>query len=142
MKIIQKMKRKLKRENGETLAEVMIAVLISTLGLVLLASLITSSVSLITDSKKTFTKYANAQNALAWQSKDTSVNQSLGIEVKNGATIEVHVSVSGSGSSALQITDDAGGNIPVVYYKNETLSHKPVIAYTTNNTSSGSTSTP
>ena len=59
---------KLKNQRGETLAEVLIAVLVSTLGLTLLASMIAYSGDIITRSKKYYKDYVERENALVAES--------------------------------------------------------------------------
>ena len=58
---------KLKSQSGESLSEVLIAVLVSTLGLTLLAGMITSSVKIIQSSKKNFNVYMDEENKLVEQ---------------------------------------------------------------------------
>lgn len=64
MKFAKLVKKKLKNNNGESLSEVLIAVLISTLGMVLLAGMITSSVNIVTKNKTAFDSYVTAENDL------------------------------------------------------------------------------
>lgn len=61
-------RNKLKSQRGETLAEVLIAVLVSSLGLTLLASMIAYSGDIIERSKKYYKAYVDRENALVTES--------------------------------------------------------------------------
>lgn len=56
---------RLKSSRGETLAETLVAVLISALSLVILAGMITAATRLITKSRDSVRSYVESENALA-----------------------------------------------------------------------------
>jgi len=55
---------KLRSQAGESIAEVLIALLVSAVALMLLANMITSATSIVTGSREAFDKYVTAENAL------------------------------------------------------------------------------
>lgn len=65
MKLLKKVRNKIKNNNGESISEVLVALLISTLGLVMLATMITTSTKLVTRSEESMDQFVEAENALA-----------------------------------------------------------------------------
>ena len=61
-------RRRLREQRGESIAEVLLAVLISALALVLLAGMISASADMIEHSRNTMDDYIAAENALAEKS--------------------------------------------------------------------------
>lgn len=101
---------RLRSRAGESIAEVLVAVLIAALGIALLAGMIGSSTKVIASSKETAGRYVSAGNALVAQSGE-------------GA---------GIGTASLTLTDGgntvASGECTVRYYTNTTLSDA-VVSY-------------
>lgn len=108
-KILNQAKRKIKNENGESLAEVLIAVLVSALGMVLLASMITHSASIITRSKDHFQNYIEKENELVLASKDDGDNGYIKLD-------------------NISLTKEDGNKIDVKYYTN-TEADKVIYTY-------------
>ena len=102
-------KKKLRSRAGETLAETLAALLIATIGLTMLASMITSSARLITKSRSVLSDYYAENNKLEERSGDVTV------------TFEIVVAYPG--------TDIAQETARVSYYENQTVGASPVIAY-------------
>ena len=112
---MKKILRKLNNRRGESLSEVLIALLISSLGIALLAVMITSSVRMITESRTTVESYVAAENALA---------------VRTGSTGQTGtVTLTNNGGHDQDLTDNVSSDIPVTYYVNSVIGGKPVIAY-------------
>ncbi len=106
-------RRRLREQRGESIAEVLLAVLISALALVLLAGMISASADMIEHSRNTMDDYIAAENALA--EKSASDAERVMIETKTKTE-----------SVAFRLTD--GGNGDVYCYINDALSGN-VIAY-------------
>lgn len=99
--------RKIKSQAGETIAEVLVALLVSSVALVMLASMISSTNSLVTRSKSKMKDYYDENEKLEEQS--AAPDASLKIQISSEDNIEM-------------IVDDLPG------YKNEILG-KTVYAY-------------
>ena len=101
--------KKLHSRAGETIAETLIALLISALALVMLAGAIGTASKIITRSEIQMQAYYQANNVLAEPTGSP-------------ATINV-----GAGGSNIKLADET--NLGVKYSKNETFTGKPVVAY-------------
>lgn len=102
-----KLIKRIKSRSGETIAEVLVALLISALGIVLLAGMINSSTSMVTGSKDKIRSYVSADNEL--------------------------VDPSGAGTDGevvldVKLHDDCPLSIEVTCYENEVANEK-VISY-------------
>ena len=113
--------KKLHQKAGETLAETLIALLISALALVMLAGAVTTSTKIVNKSKEKVNAYYSAN------------------EASNGV-----VQMSGTGDSAtISISDTTSSDklsftpIPVTYYENDVFSGREVIAYKYSTSTSG-----
>ena len=103
MKRESKLRKKLHSQSGETIGETLVALLISSLALVMLASMITSTVNLVTKSEAKMNDYYKANTAL--ENPDSGTQ---GVIVITGGETEIKV--------------------PVRYANNKTFS-KTVVAY-------------
>ena len=101
-------RNKLKSDRGDSIAEVLIALLISAVALVMLASMITSSTSMIGASKKNIENYYSAANEMTGD-----------CSVKYSGTVKL-VPVSGTSMST---------SFSVNYYVNEYITNHPVVAF-------------
>jgi len=109
--IINKTLKKLKSQAGETIAEVLVALLISSVALIMLASMISSTNSMVTKSKNTMKDYYDA-------------NENL--EKLQGSNDPITITISGkNGTETITISVDG-----VPCFKNGVLG-KPVYAYGT-----------
>lgn len=116
--MLKKLKSRLKGQQGESIAEVLIAVLVSAVGLTLLALMISTTARTVTYSKTTIKTYVSESNRLA--------------EKGEGATVGGTVSVKsdfGHGDEVVMLTDSSPGEIAVVYYVNSSLSNVSVTSY-------------
>ena len=98
---------------GETITEVLVALLISALGLVLLAGMIGTATRLITDSRAQTEAYIEAENALAAQSgsgKAGTVGFSLG-------------------STPIRLADGEAAAVPVAFFTNGGQGDKAILSY-------------
>ena len=86
-KLRNKMKKKLHNNRGDSIAEVLVALLISSLALVMLASMITSSARMITTSKAKLNDYYRETEALCTYAQTSGASSH--ITIKSSDTITV-----------------------------------------------------
>lgn len=124
--MVKQVKKKLRENKGETIAEVLIALLISSIALVMLASMISATVNLVTKSKEKMKDYYKANSVLETMEL-TTVEGEDPIAISEDLAITITGQESGESAEAnLSIT------IPsekLSCYKNTQLG-KPVYAYT------------
>lgn len=101
--------RKLKNRAGESIAETLVALLISALALVMLAGAISSTANMITTSDKKMEDYYNLDDRLVRRPKADG-------------TLNVTITLPGVGASP-----EVHGNVK--YYMNDAFASKPVVAY-------------
>ena len=103
-----RMHHKLKSKKGESITEVLVALLISALAIVLLAGMVNASTNMILKSKDKMEKYANAEN---------SVVERNGNEPATG-TVTFKI-----GENKIRLNDDNNGTtdneVSVEYYTND-----------------------
>lgn len=105
------------------MAEVLVGVLISSMGLVMLAAMITSSYHIVLESRNVIENYVNSENVLVEQVIEHS-DENDPVKVGEGT-----VMVKSDFDSSLRLTDDdLGGGISVSYYTTE-FAGKTVISY-------------
>ena len=78
---MKKMMKKLKSQAGETIAEVLIALLISTIALLMLATMINSSANSIQKSRDILESYYNS----AWTNETSALDSKLKVEFQKPA---------------------------------------------------------
>ena len=104
-------KKKICRQDGESISETLISLLVAALALVMLAGAVASSSNVITKSKDKMNSYYSANEA------------SDGVVKMTG----------GTSTGSITITDTTSTMSPqsynVYYYKNDTFSNNPVVAY-------------
>ncbi len=105
--------RKLKNRSGETIAEVLVGVLIAAIAMTLLAGMVTAASSMIDSGKKRMTEYYNANSGFA--EKDPSGATDSTAEVRKSDNTDY--SIAGEDS------------ILISYYENTAVGDT-VIAYT------------
>ena len=97
MKVFKSVKKRLKNNSGESITEVLVALLISALALVLLAGMINASSNLITNSKDKISSYVEKENSI--------------VEQGSGGD-------SGTVDMGIKLSDNGGSSISVKYYTN------------------------
>lgn len=107
--------KKLRSRSGETLAETLVALLIAAVALVMLASMISSTTGIVTQSKETIETYYAANNTVAEQ---------------GGASTSGSVTIAGDNIDSQ--------SYEVSYDINSTFSGTPVISYSYKPTTSES----
>ncbi len=95
---------KLRAQTGESIAEVLIALLVSAVALMLLANMITSATSIITGNREAFDNYVTAGNAL----------------MAHEGTASSGTVTFKSDNTEMKLTDDllSSSKITVTYYAN------------------------
>ena len=111
MKLTNRGKQRLLDRQGESITEVLIALLISALGLTILASMITASAKMISNSQNTVTAYFNAESSL--EAAAGPKNGTVTLKYNNNK-IKAHD----------QEEEDIG-----VYLQTETINGKKVVSY-------------
>ena len=106
-KIFYRLKNRIKNNKGDSIAEVLVALLISSVALVMLASMISSSSSLTEKSKNLMRTYYDSSVAITERS---------GSSVAGSVNIKENGSVVGTYNVTYYINDDISGD-PVVTYK-------------------------
>ena len=120
--MIKRVKQKLKSDAGESLGEVLIALLIAALALTMLASVISTSARMISQSKEKLEKYYAANEELNTRTRDSSKNLTT-----TGTEKEVTVTVK-AGDVGIGFLS-TGDKIMAQYFDNKQVSNTDVIAY-------------
>ena len=122
MKLMKRIQLKIKNRRGESIAETLIALLISSGGLLMLATMITSGARMVEKSRDTMSGYYARNNAVA------------AMETYTPDSDEEEARFT-KGNVTLQLKTDTAGDqlkpqtFAVVYYENDWLKTKPVISY-------------
>ncbi len=118
-KLRASLSKKLKGNAGESIAEVLIALLITALALTMLASVITTAAKTITKSKKQMDAYYTANE---WLSVHSSTdNKTWTVRVVEGKSVD-------ESGEAINLTG-AVESITVKYGVNEVVEEMPVVAF-------------
>ena len=108
---MNRLSNKLNSRTGETIAETLVALLISALALIMLAGAISTTSRVVTESENKMQEYYTANNSLAEPSGNNGTLTIADSEGKN-------VILFGTTSS-----------IDIAYSKNDAFSGHPVVAY-------------
>ncbi len=119
-KLRASLSKKLKGNGGESIAEVLIALLIAALALTMLASVITTAAKTITKSKKQMDAYYTANEWLSVHSA-TDIDKTWTVYVVEGKPAD-------EGGEAVNLTG-AVEYITVKYGVNEVVEEIPVVAF-------------
>lgn len=101
-------------QRGESIGEVLVALLISSFGLVLLASMISSASKMVTNSKSKVEQYIKEENVIVKQD-----------ESKNHGDGTVTIKINGN---SVQLTDSSPTTYPVYIFTNSEL-RTPVVTF-------------
>ena len=77
-------------EDGESIAETLVATLIASFALVLLAGIMSTSVKIVTDSKTGMSKYYDSVNQMAIKTKQTPIKVTIQNEAGTLSTYDVN----------------------------------------------------
>ena len=111
---------KIKSQVGESIGEVLVALLISSIGLTLLAMMVSSSSRMVERSKSTLHEYVLQSNALEDQSETGTPGR---------LSFSCDLSETDDSGSIKNITDDSSNPINIKYYINEVIGSQKVISY-------------
>ena len=109
--------KKINNRRGETIAETLVALLISAIGMVLLASMIQSASRMIANSQEQVKLYMAEENRLVDQPVDDVTGTIIADET--GDVYIKTVSDTDTTGTLLQMADDSGTKIGVEYYVNQ-----------------------
>lgn len=112
--------RKLSRNNGESIAEVLIAVLISSFALVMLATMLTSTMKLVAKSKTKTENYSKEGNKL--------VEMDAADKYADG-TVAMYLGDDEFAPKCSLSDDDDASDIDVEYFLNEESGWHVVVSY-------------
>ena len=90
MKLLRATVKRLRSTKGESISEVLIALLISTLGIMLLAGMINASANMITKSKDKIKDYVAKENGIVAQSSSGAVGVVSFMKEDNSGTIKLN----------------------------------------------------
>ncbi len=121
-KLRASLSKKLKGKAGESIAEVLIALLIAALALTMLASVITTAARTITKSKEQMDAYYTANEWLSVHST-TDIDKTWTVHVVEGKSVSVD-----ERGEAINLTG-AAGTITVKYGVNQVVEEIPVVAF-------------
>ena len=113
----RKQKNKLLDHTGESIAETLVALLISALALVMLAAIITSSSNIIKRSRSKLDTYYNG-NEYVVNMSGTTVPENVNAV---SGTVTIGLAAAGNSLSPQEIN--------VTFYKNASFGSNPVISY-------------
>lgn len=114
--MMEKLKKKLKSQSGESLAETLVSLLIAALALIMLAGAMSASSGVITRSKEKLDDYYSANEG------DSGV-----IKMKSGGGTSADLGITITDSEA--VYKIANQSFKITYYENDEFSKTPVIAY-------------
>ena len=115
MKLRERTAGKLLRGRGESITEVLVALLISAIALLMLAGMISSSSKMLFESERNIKSYVEGENLLADQ---------------GASSLTGSVSVKDESGTLWRLTDEHGSTgIDVLYFENRTLGKMSVVSY-------------
>jgi len=126
-KLGKKMAARLQSNAGESLAEVLISLLIAALAMTMLAATISTASKIITSSKEKMGEYYTANDALAEQTKNEEKTLSITVSPMMLDADDEYV-VDGF-AAKIKLTADGETAIPVYYFENNELPAVSVISY-------------
>lgn len=114
MRFFRKVRSKLNKK-GESLSEVLVSILVSALGLVILASLIISATNMIQNSRKKMSDYYGANNANIESITEERLTGTVGVYLPLGIGYGLT-----EGDESLDVTytkNDISDDVSVIYYR-------------------------
>jgi competence protein ComGC len=120
--MIRKLNSKLKSRQGESLGEVLVAILIVALGSLLFASMVTASIRIVNKGKAAYSKNMNLKNQIeSFVTNEGGSDSSTESEVKQGTgKIKIDGTVKGSDDTDLNIIlHEDNINVNTVKYGSE-----------------------
>ena len=106
--------KRLRSRAGETIAEVLVSVLIAALGMALLAGMISAASKMITNSRKSTETYVSAENILMTQPDSVGTDAPV---VLGSDMVTLSQKLSNAGSETVPVNTYTVKNSSVVSYK-------------------------
>ncbi len=129
--------QKLKSRSGETISELLIALLVSSLALTLLAGMITAASRIVRNSMKSMENYVEHENWIVSRPDDVPPEIP---DMKAEGTLTVSIPKDDGTESVRKLTDEDPNNyINVTIYKTVAFGKVPVITYERSETDAGAT---
>lgn len=111
---------KLKNHRGESIAEVLIALLVSSLGMLLLATMISASARVIRTSRDAMKNYMSSDNLIILQNESSDT-----VKILYGT-----ITVKDSSDNNYALWDGGSSDIDAAYYRSTSAGNGyPVISY-------------
>ena len=121
---MKRITKRLRNQRGETLAETLVALLISAVAVMMLAGAINASVRLITRSSDKLSEYYKDDEYIATQQGTGSAN------TQNGSLYAVFTAGADGIQLSLEKASVAGSpSVALKYYENDGFGGKPVVSY-------------
>ena len=111
---VKKIMRRLRSFAGESLTETLVAMLIASLAIVMLAGMISSAVRMVASSKQLVAEYTAAENALVEHTGESAAAGTVTL-TENGTLVA--------------LSDSSGTSVAVTCYENSTASGITVYSY-------------
>ena len=121
--MMKKLKSRLRSQKGESISEVLVAVLVSMVALTMLAMMITATTKMVIRSRTKMDEYVKSNNVLVEKNTVGLTGSASFYIVKEGA------------ETLTTLTDASTASIPVRYYVNDSLGNVMVISYSKGTTS-------
>ena len=122
--MMKKMKSRLRSKKGESIAEVLVAVLLSAIGLTMLATMISATSKMVIRSRNLTKEYVEQNNQLV-EKADTST--------RTGSVQVLQVNSTSSAATPIKLygvpTANEDYSIPVKYYVNSRVGNVEVTSY-------------
>ena len=113
------------RQRGETITEVLVAMVIAGLALLMLATAIAAATNIISNSRQSMETYYKASNGLAEYSEQASA----GGVTKMSGSVTVKVSGDTGTGATISLGGDGGTSVPITVYVSGADSNSPAASY-------------
>lgn len=124
--MMKKLKSRLRNQKGESIAEVLVAVLLSAVGLMMLATMISATSKMVIRSKTLTKEYVEQNNLLVEKGSSTRTG-TVEIKLVDSLTdIETDIKLYDDGNYE---EESASTEIPVLYYINNKIGNVSVTSY-------------
>ena len=123
-KMKKKRRNRLREQRGESISEVLIAVLISAIALTMLATMISATTRLVLRSKSQTEEYVEKNNQLVEKGDSDRSGEVIVELVRSGSTQKIRLT-----DDTNYGLDDENAVIPVQYYVNKNIGKVSVTSY-------------
>lgn len=120
--MLKRLRSRLRNNRGESLTEVLVAVLISSIALLMLASMVGTTQDLVRRSKEATQNYVSASNLLVEKGGDDDDQEEGDVQFSV-------ILIDGGNATDVKLTDDSDPTMKVLYYVNDEIGIVPVTSY-------------